>query len=154
MLYYPAREPLLSAPRHLDDDEAAALHRKASRRSGLVLDDEVVLEAMEHAAGADPEFLPYKQGKEGRRGDLFDRAQLKLLRRHVERELRRLVDEVAGGDVQPNPYSRGPDAGSCTWCRFEPVCRFAASGGQKRSYAKLQAAEFWQKLEKEAGEDG
>ena len=148
VLYYPAREPILSAPRHLNDEEAAELHRKDSRRSGLLLNDERLLTAMEHAEG-DPEFLPYKQGKNGRKGDLVEPAQLSLLRGHVERSLRALVDTLAQGEVSPNPYTRGPDHGSCKWCPYEPVCHFSASGARARSMAKLEAAEFWEELEKE-----
>lgn len=148
VLYFPAREPVLSAQRRLSADEAALLHRKEARRSGLVTDEEQLLEAMEHCDGK-PEFLPYQTSKSGRKGDLASLEDWSLLQRHVERQLAALADSVRAGEIAANPYTRGPQHGACTWCRYAAVCRFRASGGVSRSYQKLSAQEFWTQLRKE-----
>ncbi len=146
VLYVPAREPILSASERPDDETLAKLRIKENRRNGLVSDDTLILSAMEETDG-DPEFLPYKNGKTGRKGDLATMRQWGLLENHVQKSLQDLVEQIAGGDVSPNPYSRG-NHNSCSWCAYEPVCRFSSGGGCMRSYEKISAGEFWAELER------
>jgi len=152
VLYLPAREPFLSMPHRPDDEELAGKRRTENRRKGLISDDEMLLQAMEENDGK-PEFMPYKVGKEGPVGDLASREQWHLLENHVQNSLKGLVEQIAEGDVTPNPYQRGTYS-SCNWCAFEPICRFASGGGCMRSYEEIKASEFWAQLEKEAEERG
>jgi len=151
VLYFPARERILNAPHRLSPEEAALRRRKESKRSGLITDDTQLLQAMEHCQ-EDPEFLPYKLTKSGRKGDLATQEQWDLLEKHVDRVLREKVEELSTGSTEANPYSRGA-RNSCTWCRFGPVCRFADSGKEMRSYQKTKAEDFWRDLGEEA-QDG
>jgi ATP-dependent helicase/DNAse subunit B len=40
-------------------------------------------------------------------GDLADRDQFQLLERYILRTLGKMVEDIASGNVDPNPYTRG-----------------------------------------------
>ena len=68
--------------------------------------DEQVLQAMEPSEN--PKRLCYTTRKDGAMaGDLADREQLKMLKAYVFKILGRMVDEIASGNVEANPYTRG-----------------------------------------------
>lgn len=152
VLYLPAREPFLSMTHNPDETELAGKRRTENRRKGLISDDELLLQAMEETDGK-PEFMPYKLGKSGPEGDLATREQWHLLEDHVQNSLKGLVEQIAEGDVTPNPYQRGMYS-SCNWCAYEPVCRFVSGGGCMRSYEEIKASEFWAQLREEAENRG
>lgn len=81
--------------------------RKQLRRSGVLLNSDPVLEAMEPCGGS-PRFLPYTLDKEGRKtGDLASFAQLAQLERFVFRTVAALGDELADGRIDPDPCIQG-----------------------------------------------
>jgi len=152
VLYLPAREPFLSMPHRPDDEELAAKRRTENKRKGLISDDEILLQAMEENDGK-PEFMPYKVGKNGPTGDLATREQWHLLEHQVQNSLKGLVEQIAEGDVTPNPYQRGTYS-SCNWCAYAPICRFESGGGCMRNYEEIKASEFWAQLRKEEDAHG
>ena len=151
--YFPARVPLVSAEGQLTQEEADKARKKNWRRSGLVLLDEAVMAAME---GTDPDSgrMPDTKKKDGSvSGDLADRNQLRLLRRYVFKKVGRMVDEIASGNVTPNPYTRGTSYNACTYCPFGAVCHKATVEG-RRNFKTVSSQKFWEDIEKEVGGDG
>ena len=75
VLYFPARSPVLPVDGPVESQEAQLLRQKEARRSGLLLLDEDVLQAME--ADGESRFLPVKRSKSGTlTGDLATGHQL------------------------------------------------------------------------------
>lgn len=145
--YFPARVPYLSADGRLEEIEAEAEREKLWIRSGLLLQDKEVLQAME--PGQKPKRLGYTVKKEGElSGDLADREQMKLLQSYVFRVLGSLVEDIASGNVEPNPYSRGTYHNACNWCPYATVCHAESVEG-RRSYQAMKAPKFWEEVEKE-----
>jgi ATP-dependent helicase/nuclease subunit B len=100
--YFPARVPVLAADSDLNEEEAARERTSQWRRKGLILDDDDVLMAMEH--DENPVRLSCRRKKDGTvTGDIASRDQFKLLSRYVFRLLGKMVDEIASGNVEPNP---------------------------------------------------
>ena len=154
VLYFPARRPILPAAARMSPEEAETLRQSERTREGILLNDDVVLRAMEHY-GQKPVYMPFQVTKDGRiRGDLADRHQLKLLRDHVQRTLARMSDGIAGGQVEPNPILRGPDQTACKWCDFSEVCHQASGEVACRPMQKTERKTFWELLEKEEGNHG
>ena len=58
-----------------------------------------------------------------------------------------LVDGIAGGQVEPNPYSRG-NHNACRYCEYASACHLDL-WGQPRSYRAVSAEEFWEQVEQE-----
>lgn len=79
---------------------------EGGRRSGLLLLDEDVMQAME--ADGESRFLPVKRSKSGTlTGDLATGPPAGAAEGVCISAPGRLVDGIAGGQVEPNPYSPG-----------------------------------------------
>ncbi len=145
--YFPARFPYLSEDGHLDPEAAEKEHTKNAKRRGLILKDEQVLQAME--PGEEFLRLSCKRKADGTlTGDLADSEQLKALRRYVFRYLGELVDEIAAGRVDPNPYTRGSSHSACAFCPYGSICAKDQEAG-RRNYKTMTAQRFWEEIEKE-----
>lgn len=150
--YFPARAPYLSAEGKLDG-EAAEKERAAQwKRKGLLLNDEAVLHAME--PGDNPSRMCYTRKKDGTiSGDLADREQLKMLKEFVFRVLSNMVEDIASGNVEPNPYTRGTSHSACAYCPYGSICHEEEVTG-RRNYKTMTAQRFWEEVEKEVKHHG
>jgi len=145
--YFPARAPYVTTDGRLSAEELEKLRMKELKRKGLLLHDEQVLQAME--PGDNPQRLSYTVKKDGTlAGDLADRQQLKMLRAYLQRLLGKLVDDIASGNVEPNPYTRGTSHSACTYCPYSAVCHEAEVKG-RRNYKTMTAQRFWEEIGKE-----
>ena len=77
VLYLPARDEILSAERNITPEQLQSQREKELRRTGLLLSEPEVLQAMEHEALQSPRFLPVRVNREGDvSGALASAAQL------------------------------------------------------------------------------
>ena len=145
--YFPARAPYLPAEGTMDDTSAEKERRPQWKRKGLLLEDEAVLQAME--PGDHPIRMCYSVKKDGSySGDLADRDQLKLLERYVFSILGRMVEELASGSVEANPYTRGSSHSACSFCPYGSICHETTVEG-RRNYKAMTAQRFWEEIGKE-----
>ena len=150
--YFPARAPYVTTDGRMSEEELEKQRLKELKRKGLLLSDSEVLQAME--PGENPLRLCYSVKKDGSlSGDLADREQLKLLKAYVQRILSELVDDIASGNVEPNPYTRGTSHSACTFCPYGAVCHEAEVEG-RRNYKTMTAQKFWEEIGKEMDDHG
>jgi len=150
--YFPARAPYLSSDGSLSEGEAEKLRSKEWQRKGLLLQDESVLHAME----PEDDFgrLDIKVKKDGTiSGNLADREQLKLLEGYIFKFLGKMVEDIASGNVTPNPYTRGSSHDACAYCPYGAVCHEAEVPG-RRNYKAMNAQRFWEDVRKEMSGNG
>ena len=142
--YFPARAPYLSVKGDMDAPEVEKKRRKEWQRSGMLLDDSQILEAME------PE-----NGEKKVLQDIFraDREQLRKLESYVFGLLTGTVNDIASGDVTPNPYTRGTAFDPCTFCPYGPVCH-PEQNAQRRNFERINEARFWETVGKEEEHHG
>ena len=150
--YFPARAPMITSDGRLTDEEAAQERESQWVRKGLLLSDDDVLHAME------PEGTPHrlccKWNKDGvLSGDVADRQQLKLLKDYIFKILTGMVDDIACGNVQPNPYTRGTSHNACRYCPYGAVCNQSEVSG-RRNYQAMSAKRFWEEIGKEMIDHG
>jgi len=145
--YFPARAPYLPADGLLSEEEAEKARKSLWKRRGILLLDESVLQAME--PGDNPKRLSCTFHKDGSiSGDVADREQMKDLERYVFRVLANMIEDIASGNVEPNPYTRGTAHDACAFCPYGAVCR-KAEVRDRRNYKAMSANAFWQAIEKE-----
>lgn len=149
--YFPARVPYLSSEGRLEPEEARQEREKLWVRSGLLLQDDAVLQAME--PGEQPKRLCYSVKKGELTGDLADREQMKLLRDYVFRVLGALVEDIASGNVEPDPYTRGTSHNACAYCPYGVICHPENVEG-RRNYQSMKAQRFWEEIGKEMEKHG
>ena len=111
VLYLPARDAVVRGSRLMSDEAWRKTLDKELRRSGLVLDDPAVLEAMEPAGEGGYRFLPLKVSRStgAISGEALATAeQLGKLGRHIQKVLEEICRELARGDISADPFWRGP----------------------------------------------
>ena len=149
VLYVPARDAILKAPRNVGEDALRKAREKELRRDGLILDDPAVIEAMEN--GGEKRYLPVKLTKEsGVTGDsLVSGAQMGLLSKHVGNMLSAAASEILGGSIECRPYYKNENDNACLYCEYHSVCSFDEEAGDRRRFVrKMKPAEIWETLEK------
>lgn len=150
--YFPARAPLMPSDGELSDEEAINERKGYWKRKGLILDDKDVLRAMED--NDSPTRLSCKIKKDGTvTGDVASSDQFKLLCGYVFHILGRMVDDIASGNVTPNPYTRGSSFNACRYCPYGQICH-AATVEDRRNYKTMSAQRFWDEIEKEMNKLG
>ena len=149
--YFPARAPLISADGVMSDEEAEEERLRYWKRRGLLLDDEQILNAMD---SEDYPRLPCKKKKDGSiSGDVASREQWKNLEKYVFTQVGNMVDEIASGNVTPNPYTRGTSFNACRFCPYGSVCH-PQTVEERRNYKTMSAQRFWEEIEKEMKDRG
>ena len=150
--YFPARAPYVSVDGAMADEEAEKERKKLNKRSGLLLNNEDSLRAMDPSDGLDR--LCCKRKKDGTiTGDIADRGQLGLLKAYLQKILADMVDDIASGNVHANPYTRGTTFDACAFCPYGAVCH-KESVAQRRNYQKMEPQFFWEQIGKEVHDGG
>lgn len=150
VLYAPARDPLTSAKYDLDDDELEKAKKSLLKRSGLLLNDPEVIDAMK---GTTDGYLPVKFGKDGSiSGDsLASLEQLGILSNHIEMTIREMAKEIKQGYVSADPYFVAQQDNACIYCDYFDACHFkdGYGGDRVRYITKLSTPKAWLKMEEE-----
>ncbi|MBE6925484.1 MAG: hypothetical protein E7461_01445 [Ruminococcaceae bacterium] len=150
--YFPARAPLVSSDGALSDEEAKKLRIKEWKRKGLLLCDKDVLNAMQPEGS--PQRLDYRVNKDGEiSGAVASRDQFRLLEAYITKFLCQMVDTIASGNVEANPYTRGNSHNACSYCPYKQICNPEQVEG-RREYAAMKAEGFWERIERSVNADG
>ena len=153
VLYLPAREAVIRGSRTMSEEELRKRVDRELARSGLVVDDPRVLEAMEARGEKGYRFLPLKVRASGEiAGEaLASAARLGRLGRHVQRVLEDICQELASGSIAADPFWRGPDKNACRFCDYTAACHFepGRGGDCRRWLPHVSAEEFWKQIEEE-----
>lgn len=150
VLYLHAYRPYVEC-RKIEAEETVQKEReKTYKMSGLVLEEEAVIDAMEHSDDGKRIFVPVKLGKAGLEGNTATVEEFDKLRRYLERCIVRMAQQLYAGDISVDPYRKGMHT-PCDYCDYRPACGFDCTTGQDRyrNLSKMDASEFWEKIEKE-----
>ena len=123
IVYLSANIPVVEAEEY--DAEASVLQKAADsfKRSGLLLNDESVLLAMNHDLS--PKFLAgIKRNKDG---DLVGKAlsskeEFDGLYRQIEATVEKITTELLSGYADAAPTDC-PEQDPCSYCHMKPICR-------------------------------
>ncbi len=142
--YFPARVPLIPMNALPSGEAVSAGREKLWRRAGLLLADGKVLKAM--STDATENRMPYNVKKDGQiAGDIASRKQLDILKTYLFDFLGGMIDEIASGCVDANPYTRGSMHNACSYCPYGSVCR--VNEKDRRNYKTMTAQRFWDETE-------
>jgi len=156
VLYLPARDVLINTKRSTEEEQLRTAMEKELRRSGLVLGQPEVLQAMEHSALDDPRYLPLTLGRDGSiTKGIATAEELGKLGRYVDKLLERIALELKNGNIDADPCGRGEDDNACTYCEFASACHFmeADERDHMEMIRPVSPADFWQHVDKTIGEE-
>ena len=69
------------------------------------------------------------------------------------RYLGHMAEDIASGNVTPNPYTRGNSYNACNFCPYGNVCHMETVEG-RRNYKSMKPDKFWEEIGKEAQKHG
>ncbi len=128
VLYMPAKSPVLSGERSDTEEDAAKKENDKLHMNGLLLDDEVVLNAMEPGLGG--VFIPITRKKKdgslsaSSGAALANLEQLGKIKGHIDALLLEMAENLYGGKIPALPYKKNSkEWTSCEHCSFAAVCR-------------------------------
>lgn len=154
VLYLPARDAIIKGTRSMSDEAWRKQLDKELTRSGLVLSDPAVLDAMEEPGEKGYRFLPLKVSKST--GEISGEAlataeQLGKLGGHIQKVLEEICREIAQGNIAADPFWRGPEKNACRYCDYAQACHFeeGRGGDGKRWLASVKSREFWENIDRE-----
>ena len=154
VLYLPARNAIIKGSRSMSDEAWRRQLDKELTRSGLVLSDPAVLDAMEEPGEKGYRFLPLKVSKST--GEISGEAlataeQLGKLGGHIQKVLGEICEEIAQGNIAADPFWRGPEKNACRYCDYAQACHFeeGRGGDGKRWLASVKSREFWENVARE-----
>ena len=122
------------------------------KRSGLLLAEPAVLEAMEHDSLREPHYLPLRVGRDGSlSGSIASAAQLGKLGKYVEKLLHQIATEVRQGNIDADPCCHSEDDSFCQYCDWADACHFqdGRDGDHLRYILPVRPDEFWGMLDGE-----
>jgi ATP-dependent helicase/nuclease subunit B len=156
VLYLPARDVLIHAPRGIDNTKLRSEMDKELRRSGMVLDKPEVLNAMEHGVLDGPRFLPIALDKEGSiTKGVATAEELGKLGRYVDKLLERIAREMRSGNIDADPCGRGENDNVCMYCEFASACHFADLDPEEHLEVirSVKPEDFWRYVDETIGEE-
>lgn len=148
VLYLPARDVIVSGSRDMSEGEKQKRVDKELVRSGMLLKDRQVLDAMEDIPdGSAGRFLPIRITKKSTISGktLATAEQWGIMRRHVGEIIREIGKEVAQGNIAADPFKK-PGRTPCDYCDYKSACHFE-DGQQGESYRylyKVEGEDFWE----------
>lgn len=140
VLYMPAKRAFVSGD--------ADTEQETVKRSGLILGEEQVLEAMEH--GESYQYLPIPKTKN--RDYVISRNQMDALKRFTEKKMAEAVDEIIRGDFSPRPFYRGRSKDPCSYCDYSEVCQRDPKFRREHYHEQIAPKVFWEHVGGEADE--
>ena len=150
VLYLPARDEILSVERNIPAEKLQGEREKQLRRSGLLLAEPEVLQAMEHESLQEPHYLPLRVSRDGSlSGSIASAAQLGKLGKYVEKLLHQIAREVRQGNIDADPCCHSEDDSFCQYCDWADACHFqdGRDGDHLHYILPVKAEEFWKMLE-------
>ena len=155
VLYLPARDEILPAERGISPEALQKEREKTLKRSGLLLEDPAVLQAMEHEALTEPRYLPLRINKDGNlSGSLASAARLGKLGTYVDKLLGQISDELRGGNIDADPCCHSEEDSQCRFCDWVSACQFrdGRDRDRLRYILPVKPEEFWKELEEGGGD--
>lgn len=152
VLYLPARDEIMSMERNILPEKLASERQKQLKRSGLLLAEPAVLEAMEHDSLREPHYLPLRVSRDGSlSGSIASAAQLGKLGKYVEKLLHQIAAEVRQGNIDADPCCHSEDDSFCQYCDWADACHFqdGRDGDHLRYILPVKPEEFWGMLDGE-----
>ena len=123
VVYLSSNIPYVELEDYTDSDEVLSSAAKGFSRSGLLLDDRDILEAMNDDFS--PDFLAgiKKNKKEQISGKaLTSEEEFSALREEIERIIVSIAEDMKSGKADAEPLIHDKKS-PCDWCEMKPVCR-------------------------------
>jgi ATP-dependent helicase/nuclease subunit B len=148
VMYIPARNAMVSLEHAPEEDEAEKKRLAEIRRSGMVLDDEALMNAWE--LGDEKLYIPvkFRSGKPSA-DSVASLERMGTLEKHIKKTLGGMARQLRQGSIAADPYYRSQQENACFNCDYYDACHFSEgqSGESCRYMPKLSTEKVWALME-------
>ena len=135
VIYFSAEIPAVEAEDFADIDQTYSLAEKKIVRSGLLLDNDEILLAMND--NLDTDFLPLKKLRNGSisRDSLISAKGFDDIYNELEKTITEMGNKLISGNADADPIEYGDSP--CEYCSAKPICRKKNNIGGKKDGLQL-----------------
>ncbi|MFI3249654.1 MAG: PD-(D/E)XK nuclease family protein [Eubacteriales bacterium] len=158
--YFPTREIILNGSRTMSEEERKKEVEKELGLSGIFLNDQRVIDALEPLTDGGYHYLPLKPAKMNKEGEMVNTSgkglvsleEFNLLEGYVTDLLDEICDEFRTGTISADPFWQGEDDNACKYCLFTEACHFEEGrGDDQKRYSKSKTDQEVLELIKKKG---
>lgn len=160
VFYFQVTDPTLAVTRDMTAQQIQQELYDKMRMSGLVLNQEEVIRAMDlslfdektgHPSAGESSIIPLKYNKNGTPSAasyVAGEEDYYLLMDFVVQQAAKIGQQMKAGVITPSPY-RKKDQTPCAYCKYGALCRYDYKDRPHyRDLKKMDAAAFWEELHK------
>ncbi len=132
VVYLSSNIPVIELDEHATSEDVVKAAQSEFSRSGILIDDEDVLSAMNDEIS--PDFLGgAKRKKDGTISgkNLAPLEFFEELERNIEETVRGIAEEMRSGDASADPLVFGK-TDPCAYCDMKPICRYLPENNERR----------------------
>ena len=119
VLYYPAKNKIITVGRELSIDEIEDAKQSIHKSSGLLINDEGVLRAME--SELQERYIPVKSGRNGISSkNTVSPEQFEILKGKVKDNIKKTGEGIINGYIKVNPFKLSQP--HCRYCKYSSIC--------------------------------
>ncbi|WP_317856132.1 helicase-exonuclease AddAB subunit AddB [Chakrabartyella piscis] len=154
VFYFRITDPRVSISESTSTEEIGEMLYKKMQMSGLVLENDAVIQGLDHVfledyAGNASQIVPVgftKKGAPSSTSYLANADDFTSLLEFVGKKATEIGTDIKSGYMAPSPYRNGTKT-PCTYCRFRSICKHQ-TGDQipYRNLEKISKAGFWDKI--------
>lgn len=149
VMYIPARKVIVSMDSEPSEEDVQKERDKSLHRSGLMLNDEALMEAW--AAGKDKRYIParFSAGGSVSPDSVASLERMGRLSQHIKDCLGQMARQIHGGSIAADPFYGSQKETACLRCDYYEACYFSdgENGEHYRILPKLQDKQVWELLE-------
>lgn len=131
IMYMPAMKSELSASR-AEEDESKIIDtiNKGFRRSGMYLNDESIIDAMEKGEQKFNLSLKKEKGTDvyipsTNLASLATFEEFGVIEKYINYVFKEAIKDIADGRIEANPIEDdSAEKCACSWCEYSPICRY------------------------------
>ena len=159
MLYYHVSDPMTETDKgNPDISEIQAAILEELRMTGMVSDDEEVIQLLDKDFDTKSSILPVAKKKDGsftKTSSVLSDKDFETVSTYVNHKIKELGVSILEGDIGLNPYEQ-KDADACTYCDYKSVCGFDKKLGAKlvRHLEDMDQEDAMDRIRQSLGIDG
>lgn len=149
MFYFKIDDPMLSLENILSDDELENTLLRQFKVSGLVLNNESIINALDNEAKGHSPIAPLyfsSGGVSSKLSSLASAEEFDALRSFVFETVKDIGDEIVKGNVRVYPYKKR-ERTACDYCIYKSICRFERETAKYRNIKPL--SEPWELIKQD-----
>ena len=144
MLYFTLERPVIDAEIDISEEELKKKIMKELKFTGLILDDEDIITALDDNELGVGVIIPEKNRNKGK---FITEGQFALIREYLHKKILEISSDLLDGKISITPYKKGNKT-ACDYCKFKPVCQFDTSirGNEYNILTKLNNDEVFERI--------